>query len=52
MKLKEYKNKTVLKGMNLDEITRWCSDLNHSSFRASQIYQWIYEIYQYIHQIY
>ena len=43
MKLKEYKDKTVLKGMNLDEIAKWCNELDHSSFRATQIYQWMYK---------
>ena len=43
MKLKEYKNKTILKGMNLDEIAKWCNDQSHSSFRATQIYQWMYK---------
>ena len=43
MKLKEYKNKTILKGMNLDEIAKWCNDQGHSSFRATQIYQWMYK---------
>ena len=35
--------KTVIKGMNLSQITKWCKDLNQSSFRASQIYQWMYK---------
>ncbi len=36
-------SKTVIKGMNLSQITKWCEDLNQSSFRASQIYQWMYK---------
>ena len=36
-------SKTVIKVMNLSQITKWCEDLNQSSFRASQIYQWMYK---------
>ena len=43
MSIKEYKNKTVLKGMNLAQITKWCESINQSSFRAKQIYQWMYK---------
>ena len=43
MKRKEDKNKTVLKGMNLEQILKWCANLNQSSFRANQIYQWMYK---------
>jgi len=43
MSIKEYKNKTVLKGMNLEQITKWCESINQSSFRAKQIYQWMYK---------
>ena len=43
MIIKEYKNKTVLKGMSLDEIKQWCQEQNQSSYRAQQIYQWMYK---------
>tara|TARA_Y100000748_G_C15476430_1_gene480990 strand:+ start:75 stop:1121 length:1047 start_codon:yes stop_codon:yes gene_type:complete len=43
MKYKEDKNKITIKGMNLNQITQWCDGLNQSSFRASQIYQWMYK---------
>ena len=43
MSIKEYKNKTILKGMNLAQITKWCESINQSSFRAKQIYQWMYK---------
>ena len=42
MIIKEYKNKTVLKGMNMDELTQWCRENEHPVFRAQQIYQWMY----------
>ena len=43
MILKEYKNKTVLKGMNMDEMKQWCRDEEYPLFRANQIYQWLYQ---------
>ena len=43
MIVKEYKNKTVLKGMSLSEIEQWCDIQNQSAFRAQQIYQWMYK---------
>jgi len=43
MIVKEYKNKTILKGMSIDEIEQWCKNHNQSAFRARQIYQWIYK---------
>ena len=43
MIIKEYKNKTVLKGMSLDEIKQWCQEHNQSPYRAQQIYQWMYK---------
>ena len=42
MIVKEYKNKTVLKGMSLDELKSWCHGQGQSEFRAQQIYQWMY----------
>ena len=42
MIVKNYKNKTVLKGMSLEEIAGWCENQNHSPFRAKQIYRWMY----------
>ena len=42
MKIKEYQNKNILKGMNLDEIKEWCEENGYSSYRAKQIYQWMY----------
>ena len=43
MKIKEYQNKTILKGMNLAQIEDWCKENGHSSYRAKQIYQWMYK---------
>ena len=43
MNSKKNISKTVIKGMNLNQITKWCEDLNQSSFRANQIYQWMYK---------
>ena len=43
MKIKEYQNKNILKGMNLDEIIEWCEENGYSSYRAKQIYQWMYK---------
>ena len=42
MIIKNYKNKTVLKGMSLKEIEQWCQSQELSNFRAKQIYQWMY----------
>ena len=42
MIIKNYKNKTVLKGMSLKEIEQWCQSQKLSNFRAKQIYQWMY----------
>ena len=42
MIVNEYKNKTTLKGMDLGDIKGWCRDQSISSFRANQIYQWLY----------
>ena len=42
MIIKNYKNKTVLKGMSLKEIEQWCQIQELSNFRAKQIYQWMY----------
>ena len=42
MIVKNYKDKTVLKGMSLEEITHWCDSHGLSAFRAKQIYQWMY----------
>ena len=42
MIIKNYKNKTVLKGMSLKEIEQWCQSRELSNFRAKQIYQWMY----------
>tara|TARA_Y100001970_G_scaffold267420_1_gene357437 strand:+ start:834 stop:1892 length:1059 start_codon:yes stop_codon:yes gene_type:complete len=35
-------NKTILKGMNINELTQWCSLNNFDQFRAKQIYEWLY----------
>ena len=43
MIVKEYKNKTVIKGMSLDELKNWCHSQGQSEFRAEQIYQWMYK---------
>ena len=43
MKIKEYQNKTILKGMNLAQIEDWCEVNEHSPYRAKQIYQWMYK---------
>lgn len=43
MIVKEYKNKTVIKGMSLDELKKWCHSQGQSEFRAEQIYQWMYK---------
>ena len=43
MIVKEYKNKTVIKGMSLDELKNWCHSQGQSKFRAEQIYQWMYK---------
>ena len=43
MKIKEYQNKTILKGMNLAQIEDWCKENGHSSYRANQVYQWMYK---------
>ena len=43
MNIKEYKNKTVLKGMSLNQITEWCHNCDQSAFRANQLYQWMYK---------
>ena len=43
MNIKEYKNKTVLKGMSLNQITEWCHNCDQSTFRANQLYQWMYK---------
>ena len=42
MIIKNYKNKTVLKGMSLKKIEQWCQSQELSNFRAKQIYQWMY----------
>ena len=42
MIVEEYKNKSLLKGMDIDGIKKWCHDENIPSFRANQIYQWLY----------
>jgi 23S rRNA (adenine2503-C2)-methyltransferase len=42
MIVKEYINKTVLKGMDLDDIKKWCNNHGIPLFRANQIYQWLY----------
>ena len=43
MIIKEYNNKTVLKGMSLEDIISWCATKEQSKFRAKQIYQWMYK---------
>ena len=42
MIIKEYKNKNLLKGMDMDGIKQWCHDEGIPLFRANQIYQWLY----------
>ena len=42
MIIKEYKNKSLLKGMDMDGIKQWCHDEGIPLFRANQIYQWLY----------
>ena len=35
-------NKMILKGMNIEELEAWCTDNNLATFRAVQIYEWLY----------
>ncbi|MAV65187.1 MAG: hypothetical protein CBD97_03730 [Pelagibacteraceae bacterium TMED237] len=42
MKLKDHKNKILLKGMTCESIKSWCQENSQPSFRANQIYQWMY----------
>ena len=43
MIIKEYNNKTILKGMSLENMISWCKTKDQSKFRAKQIYQWLYK---------
>ena len=38
----DYDNKMILKGMNIEELKKWCIINNFSKFRANQIYEWLY----------
>ena len=38
----DYDNKMILKGMNIEELKKWCITNNFSKFRANQIYEWLY----------
>ena len=34
--------KTILKGMNIEELESWCKSNDLPKFRAKQIYEWLY----------
>jgi len=43
MIVKNYRKKIVFKGMILNDLLNWCQKENLPSFRASQIYEWLYK---------
>ena len=43
MIVKNYRKKIVFKGMILNDLLTWCQKENLPSYRASQIYEWLYK---------
>ena len=43
MIVKDYRKKTVFKGMTLKDLLHWCQKEGLPSFRGKQIYEWLYK---------